>query len=305
MLGKLTMNDAYENCMLCARRCGVNRRLNKKGVCGESDELHIARAALHMWEEPCISGEDGSGTVFFSGCSLGCVFCQNYNISANHHGKIITQERLYEIFFELKAQGANNINLVTPTHFAPTVARVIAKAVNSGLDLPIVYNTSSYDSVETLKLFDGLADIYLPDFKYYDASLAKKYSHAADYPNAAKLAVQEMVSQRGRAKFNSDGIMTSGVIVRHLILPGCTEDSKKVIEYLYKTYGDDIYISIMNQYTPTAYLPSNSPLSRKVTAEEYDEVIDYALSLGVENGFVQEGEAASESFIPDFDLTGV
>lgn len=279
--------------------------MNKKGVCGESDELHIARAALHMWEEPCISGEDGSGTVFFSGCSLCCAFCQNYNISANHHGKIITQERLYEIFFELKAQGANNINLVTPTHFAPTVARVIAKAVNSGLDLPIVYNTSSYDSVETLKLFDGLADIYLPDFKYYDASLAKKYSHAADYPNAAKLAVQEMVSQRGRAKFNSDGIMTSGVIVRHLILPGCTEDSKKVIEYLYKTYGDDIYISIMNQYTPTAYLPSNSPLSRKVTAEEYDEVIDYALSLGVENGFVQEGEAASESFIPDFDLTGV
>lgn len=299
------MNDAYENCMLCARRCGVNRRLNKKGVCGESDELHIARAALHMWEEPCISGEDGSGTVFFSGCSLGCVFCQNYNISANHHGKIITEDRLYEIFFELKAQGANNINLVTPTHFAPTVAGVIAKAVKGGLDLPIVYNTSSYDSVETLKLFDGLADIYLPDFKYYDASLAKKYSHAADYPTAAKLAVQEMVSQRGRAKFNSDGIMTSGVIVRHLILPGCTEDSKKVIEYLYKTYGDDIYISIMNQYTPTDYLPSNFQLNRKVTAEEYDEVIDYALSLGVENGFVQEGEAASESFIPDFDLTGV
>lgn len=305
MLGILTMNDAYENCMLCARRCGVNRRLNKKGVCGESDELHIARAALHMWEEPCISGEDGSGTVFFSGCSLGCVFCQNYNISANHHGKIITEDRLYEIFFELKAQGANNINLVTPTHFAPTVAGVIAKAVKGGLDLPIVYNTSSYDSVETLKLFDGLADIYLPDFKYYDASLAKKYSHAADYPTAAKLAVQEMVSQRGRAKFNSDGIMTSGVIVRHLILPGCTEDSKKVIEYLYKTYGDDIYISIMNQYTPTDYLPSNFQLNRKVTAEEYDEVIDYALSLGVENGFVQEGEAASESFIPDFDLTGV
>lgn len=292
-------------CRLCPRNCGVNRT-TELGVCGESLEIRAARAALHMWEEPCISGESGSGTVFFTGCTLKCVFCQNGNIANGQVGKKITVDRLVEIFFEQKNRGANNINLVTPTHFVPQIKEAIVKAKEGGFDLPFVYNTSSYENVSTLKMLDGLIDIYLPDLKYFSSELAKKYSKAEDYFEVAKRAIDEMVRQVGKPVFEDNGLMKKGVIVRHLLLPGGIEDSKKVIKYLYDTYGDNIFISIMNQYTPMPLIGEKYPeLNRKVTDEEYDELVDYAIEIGVENGFIQEGETASESFIPEFDMEGI
>lgn len=285
-------------CSLCPRKCGVDRE-QKLGFCKMSQVLKIARASLHAWEEPCISGENGSGTVFFTGCTLQCVFCQNRDIATYNNGKEITVERLSEIFVELMEKGANNINLVTPTHYVPQIIEAITLAKNKGMNLPILYNTSGYENVETLKLLDGIVDIYLPDFKYYSNDIAKKYSNAPDYVEVAKLALEEMVRQVKTPKFDENGIMTKGVIVRHLILPSYSEDSKKVIKYLYETYGDDIYISIMNQYTPFG-MEDYKELNRKVTTYEYNKVVNYAIELGVKNGFVQEGSAASESFIPDF-----
>ena len=299
------------------------------GYCGQTDQIRAARAALHMWEEPCISGDAGSGAVFFSGCPLGCVFCQNHSIAAGRLGKTIATERLAEIFLELQDQKAWNINLVTAGHFAPQVVRALELAKGQGLKLPIVYNTSGYEKVETLRMFEGLVDIYLPDFKYLSAELADAYSHAADYPQVAKLALQEMVRQVGSAQFEivsgensgrvTDELLTDvdygdgelermlqGVVVRHLVLPGYVEESKNVIRYLYETYGNQIYISIMNQYTPMSGIEVQYPeLGRKITLREYDEVVDYAIESGVENGFIQEGETAEESFIPEFDTSGV
>lgn len=286
------------NCNICPRKCNVNRE-DKLGFCKMSNTLKIARASLHMWEEPCISGENGSGTVFFTGCTLKCVFCQNRDIATYNNGKEITIERLSDIFIELMDKGANNINLVTPTHYVPQIIKAINLAKSKGMNLPILYNTSGYESVDTLKMLDGIVDIYLPDFKYYSDDIAKKYSNVGNYVETAKLALQEMTRQIGKAKFDN-GIMTRGVIVRHLILPSYSEDSKKVIKYLYETYGDDIYISIMNQYTPFR-MENYKELNRKVTTYEYKKVVDYAIELGVTNGFVQEGSAASESFIPDFE----
>lgn len=286
------------NCNICPRKCNVNRE-DKLGFCKMSNTLKIARASLHMWEEPCISGENGSGTVFFTGCTLKCVFCQNRDIATYNNGKEITIERLSDIFIELMDKGANNINLVTPTHYVPQIIKAINLAKSKGMNLPILYNTSGYESVDTLKMLDGIVDIYLPDFKYYSDDIAKKYSNVGNYVETAKLALQEMTRQIGKAKFDN-GIMTRGVIVRHLILPSYSEDSKKVIKYLYETYGDDIYISIMNQYTPFR-MEDYMELNRKVTTYEYTKVVDYAIKLGVTNGFVQEGSAASESFIPDFE----
>ena len=254
-----------------------------------------------MWEEPCISGKNGSGTVFFSGCSLRCVYCQNSVISTGKSGLPISETRLYEIFFELYEKGVHNINLVTPTHYIPSLVSVISKAKKEGFPLPFVYNTGSYDSVEALRALDGLIDIYLPDFKYFSPLLSKKYSLAEDYPEVCKSAIDEMFSQRGSPVFSDDGMMKSGVIVRHLILPGHTFDSKKILAYLHERYKNDLYISIMNQYTPV--LPQNGTfpeLNRRVTPEEYDEVVDFAVELGIENAYIQDGEAASESFIPNF-----
>jgi putative pyruvate formate lyase activating enzyme len=265
----------------------------------------VARAALHMWEEPCISGEKGSGTVFFSGCAMGCVYCQNHNIAIGAAGKEITVNRLSEIFLELQAKEANNINLVTPSHYVPQIVDAIIQAKEKGLHIPIVYNCSSYEKVETLKLLDGLIDIYLPDFKYMEDEIAIKYSNAKDYANYAKDAIAEMVRQTGEAQFNDDGIMTKGVIVRHLTLPEYLEDSKKIIHYLYKTFGDTIYISIMNQFTPLDTVKNYPEINRKITDEEYEELVDYAIELGVENGFIQEGETATDSFIPEFNEEGV
>ena len=292
-------------CDLCPRKCLVDRKKGEKGICGQTENLKVARAALHFWEEPCISGDAGSGAVFFSGCPLHCVFCQNENIANGTVGKEISVERLAEIFLELQEKGANNINLVTPTHFVVQIALAIKKARMNGLIIPIVYNTGSYENIETLKLLDGLIDIYLPDMKYMDSSLSLKYSNAKDYFDVASKALDEMFKQVGKPVFDKRGIMKRGMIVRHLILPGMTYDSKNVIKYLYETFKDDIYISIMNQYTPLKQVEKYPEINRKVTDKEYDEVVDYAIGLGVVNGFIQEGETASESFIPEFDCEGV
>ncbi len=297
--------DAMKECTICPRNCKVDRNLGKKGYCRENGEIKIARAALHMWEEPCISGEEGSGTVFFSGCAMGCVFCQNRNIATDEVGKIVTIERLAEIFLELQGQKANNINLVTPSHYVYQIREAIKLARDGGLTVPIVYNSSAYEKVETLKVLDGFIDIYLPDMKYYEEAIAMRYSKAKNYYETAKAAIAEMVRQVGLPEFDVNGHMTKGVIVRHLALPGYLKDSKKIIKYLYETYGDLIYISIMNQYTPLPHVREHKEINRKLTKEEYEELIDYAISLGVENGFIQEGETASESFIPAFDYEGV
>lgn len=269
------------------------------------NRLIAARASLHMWEEPCISGDSGSGTVFFSGCNLRCVYCQNREIANDGKGFEITTERLAEIFLEQQARGANNINLVTPTQFVPHIIGALDMVRGNELKIPVIYNCGGYESVKTLKVLDGYVDIYLPDFKYMDSFTAKRYSNAADYPTVAEKAVAEMVRQTGGCVFNEDGILKKGTLVRHLVLPSYTENSKKVIEYLYSTYGDKIYMSIMNQYTPLDGVKDYPEINRQVTDKEYDDVLDFAVSIGVENAFIQEGGAVGESFIPIFDGEGI
>ena len=300
-----TIRKTMENCRLCPRNCGVNRLEGQRGFCGADAKIRAARAALHMWEEPCISGREGSGALFFSGCSLGCVFCQNRSISRGERGKEVSPERLVEIMLNLQEQKANNINLVTAGHYVPQVGAALALAREQGLCLPVVYNSSGYEKPETLRLLEGLVDIYLPDFKYMSPELAASCSRAPDYPEIAKAALEEMVRQAGSPQFDERGMMTGGVIVRHLLLPGHVADSKRVVKYLYGTYGNRIYISLMNQYTPMPAVAGDPLLSRKVTKREYSRLVDYALSLGLEQGFIQEGETAKESFIPEFDGEGV
>ena len=292
------------HCRLCPRNCGINRK-ERAGFCGEKAAIRCARAALHHWEEPCISGTRGSGTVFFSGCCLKCCFCQNYQISQEGLGKELSPERLAQIFLSLQEQGAHNINLVTGTHFLPGILAALDLA-RPKLSIPVVYNCGGYEKPEVIQLLDGYVDIYLPDLKYYSSTIAQKYSFAGDYFSVASRALQEMYRQVGDPVFDANGIMQKGMIVRHLVLPGCTNDSKAVIQYLYQTFHDHIYISIMNQYTPMPTVQGQYPeLNRKVTEEEYDEVVDYAIELGVEHGFIQEGETADESFIPAFDYEGI
>ncbi|MCC8050249.1 MAG: radical SAM protein [Clostridiales bacterium] len=386
-------------CTLCPRRCGADRESGQKGRCHADDKMRVARAALHFWEELCISGKEsggsgeapprqssaagraahdknaarlgGSGAVFFSGCPLGCVYCQNRAISRGQAGKEISVERLAEIFLELEAQRALNINLVTAGHYAPQVCMALRLAKDQGLSLPVVWNSSGYETVETLRMLEGLVDIYLPDLKYLDPALAKTYSHAEDYPEVAKAAIREMVRQQPRPRFVRDNIeaaeasedrktanqtkisndtnitddakgmddaedgecmMEAGVIVRHLLLPGHVREAKHVVSYLHDTYGDQIYISLMNQYTPPADIFSKTYpktgstgkaenaahaenaarlsaalelLRRPVTKREYERLLDYAVQIGVTQGFFQEGGTAAESFIPAFDGTGV
>lgn len=294
-------------CTQCPRNCQKERQEKKPetyGYCRVSAKPTVARAALHFWEEPCISGEEGSGTVFFSGCNLRCVYCQNKEIAAGCRGKEISIERLAELFLELQAQGANNINLVTPSHYYLQIKQALL-LVKQKLNIPIIANTSSYDSVELLKELDGLIDIYLADYKYRDSTLAAKYSFAPDYPQVAEKALKEMYRQVGTPVFDEKGRMKRGMIVRHLLLPGCSKDSKAVIRYLYETFQDTVYLSIMNQYTPLGSIENYPELNRKITAEEYEKIVDFAIALGVENGFIQEGETADESFIPAFDGEGV
>ena len=295
-------------CDLCPRKCLVDRKKGEKGICGQTENLKVARAALHFWEEPCISGDAGSGAVFFSGCPLHCVFCQNENIANGTVGKEISLERLVDIFLELQEKRANNINLVTPGHFVPQIVKALDQARKEGLTLPVVYNTSSYETVDTIKMLEGYVDIYLPDFKYMSPVLSKKYSHAPDYAEVAKAAIAEMVRQTGKAVFvngDEDNLILSGTIVRHLTLPGCMEDSMQILKYLHDTYGDMIYISIMNQFTPLSNLEKYPELNRRITDEEYETLVDYAIEIGIENGFIQEGDTAEESFIPAFDCEGV
>lgn len=294
----------YNSCTLCPKHCGVNRASGGTGFCGMPASIQVARASLHMWEEPCISGTNGSGTVFFTGCNLKCVFCQNHTIAIGKKGREVSVSQLADLFLMLQDKGAHNINLVTPSHYAPGIAEALRLAKKQGLYLPIVYNTSGYDSVSTLSLLDGLVDVYLPDFKYVSQELSKRYSHAADYFEVAKASLAEMFRQVGSPVFAGD-MLVKGIVVRHLLLPGCTEDSKDVIEYLHATYGDNIFISIMNQYTPLPHVAAFPEINRKVTPAEYDEVVDFAIDLGVENGFIQEGDTAEESFIPEFDFTGL
>ena len=286
-------------CDICPRKCGINREKDELGFCQMKDKIKIARYSLHYWEEPIISGETGSGTIFFSGCNLKCIFCQNYKISSENIGKEISVERLKEICLELQNMGASNINLVTGTHFLPLIKEALILAKKEGLTIPIVYNTSSYANVESLKVMEGLIDIYLPDLKYYDNKLAENFSLANNYFKIATNAIKEMVRQTGKPVIENN-IMKKGVIVRHLLLPNHLEDSKKIIKYLHDTYNEDIYISIMNQYTPIKKFDKYPELNRTLTDKEYDELVNYACDLNITQAFIQEGETCKESFIPDF-----
>ena len=302
------------DCSLCPRNCHVDRTAGKTGYCGMDQKVKIARAALHMWEEPCISGKEGSGAVFFSGCSLGCVFCQNRMISRGQSGKVITTERLAEIFLDLQRQKANNINLVTAGHFLVQVREALILAKARGLTIPVVYNSSGYEKAEMLRLLDGLVDIYLPDFKYMDPFLAAKYSHAPDYPQTAKAAIAEMVRQKPRPVFAWEekrgedvpeeacegAVMKRGVIVRQLLLPGCLKDARNIVRYLYETYQNKIYVSLMSQYTPLEHVRDYPELAHRVSRRTYDRYVDAAIALGITQAFIQEPGVAKESFIPDF-----
>lgn len=291
--------ELLKNCMLCPRKCGVNR-YERNGACGANNKVKLAYYSLHMWEEPVISGTNGSGTIFFSHCNMKCIYCQNKKISIDGYGKYISNKKLGDIMLELQERGAHNINLVTPTHYVPQISFVLRKIKSGKLHVPIVYNTSSYENVGTLMMMNGLVDIYLADLKYYDDSLGVNYSGCKNYFETATMAIDEMYRQVGAPSFDDNGLMKRGLIIRVLILPGHLDDAKKIIKYIYNTYGDDVFISIMNQFTPVNFCVYNN-LNRKITEEEYDDVIKYALELGVTNAFIQDGETASESFIPDFN----
>ena len=297
--------NKYEDWLLCPRKCGINRSTGQTGVCGVSSEIKVARAALHYWEEPCISGKRGSGAVFFSGCSLHCVFCQNREISDGKAGKVISKERLSDIFMELAVKGANNIILVTPGQYIPDIVWAVNDAKSRGMKLPIIYNTSGYENVTELKLLEGIVDVYLPDFKYMDSTLSARYSRAKDYPSVAKQALSEMVRQQPDVVIDdATGLIQKGVIVRQLLLPGHVNDAKAVLKYLYDTYHDHVYISMMSQFTPIA-LKDYPEINRTVTRREYERLVDYALEIGITNAFIQEGDVAKDSFIPAFDCEGV
>lgn len=295
-------------CNLCPRSCQALRGKGQTGYCGVGEQVRVARAALHMWEEPCISGKRGSGAVFFCGCNLRCIYCQNYEIARGMKGTVISEQRLAEIFLELQEKGAANINLVTPDHYLTSIIKAAALAKEKGLRIPIVYNGSGYERPEAIRALSETVDIFLTDFKYMDRELAKSFSKAPDYPEAAKAALREMVRLCGEPVFDRQGMMQRGVIVRHLLLPGHKRNAKAVIRYVYETYQDRVYLSLMNQYTPLERLKAQSEhteLTRKVTKREYEAVVDYALELGVQNAYIQEGDVAKESFIPSFDGEGV
>jgi putative pyruvate formate lyase activating enzyme len=321
--------DMLNECTLCHRNCKVNRNNNELGFCKASNKVKIAKASLHPWEEPPISQGNGSGTVFFSHCNLNCVFCQNHNISqvtteystsfsdsnileiqnlnkeSSVIGMEISIERLSEIFLELQEKGANNINLVTPTHYVPQIIEALKLSKNNNLVIPILYNTNSYDSIETIKSLDGYIDVYLPDFKYFNDKYALKYSNTSNYLSNAIEIIDEMVNQVGKPVFNKEGLMIKGVIIRHLMLPGLLFDSKKVIDFIYAKYADDVYISLMNQYVPM-FKASNYPeINKSLNPKHYDSLINYALDIGIKNGFIQDDGTNNISYIPDFNLEGV
>ena len=293
----------YKSCILCPRKCRINRYENL-GFCGCNNKIKLSLAKLFFYEEPPISGTKGSGAIFFTGCNLRCVFCQNIEISKYNKGLEISIKRLSEIMLELQNDGAHNINLVTPTMYIPSIIKAIKKAKKNGLNIPIIYNSSGYEDINSIKLLNGYIDVYLPDFKYYDNNYALKYSKCPNYLENTKLSIKEMVKQVGPCKFDKNGLIKKGVIVRHLMLPGLINDSKKIINYLYSTYGNKIYLSIMNQYTPNKEVEFNE-LKNSLKEKDYDEVIDYAYNLGISNAFCQVGGTVSESFIPNFNMEGV
>ena len=290
-------------CCLCPRNCGADRADGKTGFCGVPETVYVARAALHFWEEPCISGTDGSGAVFFSGCPLRCVYCQNYELAHARAGIPVTIQRLAEIFLELQEQGANNINLVTPTQYTPAIVRALTEAKRNGLNIPAVYNCGGYESVSTLRMLDGLVDIYLTDFKYIDTEAAAKYSGARDYPEVARKALDEMTRQIPSSETGPDGIMKKGVIVRHLILPGCTGDSIRALDFIAEKLPKGTPVSLMRQYTPEPWCTVPG-LDRRVTDAEYKRVLTHFEMLGLP-GYTQEKEAADGAYTPNFDGTGV
>jgi len=299
------LDSLLADCRLCAHSCGADRLNGKTGFCLAGKNVKIARATLHQWEEPCISGWRGSGTVFFANCNLRCVFCQNHPISQQGLGREVSVERLSEIFLELMAAGAHNINLVTPTHYTPHIIQALNIARRNGLSLPVVYNTNSYENVETIHLLDGSIDVYLPDLKYCSDRYAARYSGVADYFAMATAVIEKMITQVGEVKFNKEGLLAQGVIVRHLALPGLLFDSKKVIDYLYQTFGDSIYMSLMNQYTPLHQAYKYPEINKPLQPKHYRGLIEYCQSIGVRNAFIQESGTASPEFVPSFDLEGV
>ena len=291
----------YLNCKLCPRECNVNRTINV-GYCGANDKIKVALATIFTYEEPCISGK--SGAIFFSNCNMKCLFCQNKEISTNGKGLEISIERLSEIMIELQNRKADNINLITPTHYVPSIIEAIKLAKKKGLNIPIIYNSSGYEKKDTIKSLNGLIDVYLPDFKYYNNSIGEKYSKCKNYCEFAKTAIEEMYNQVGPCKFNEKGLIKKGVIVRHLVLPDNLLDSKKIINYLYKTYKNNIYISLMSQYTPRC-ITIFPELNRPLNDDEYNEIVLYAFKLGIKNCYCQEGKTCLESFIPNFDYKGI
>ncbi len=295
--------NVLRKCNLCKRNCLIDR-YTTVGYCQQTNEIRIAKACLTYFEEPCISNKKGSGTIFFSGCNLGCVFCQNIDISKGNFGKNISIKRLAEIMLELEKKGAININLVTPTPHIIGIIKAIKIAKQKGLKIPIIYNTSSYENKESIKMLNGLINIYLPDLKYYDDNYAIKYSKAPHYFETATLAINEMYKQVGKVQFDKDGNIQKGVIVRHLMLPTLKEDTKKILSYLYNTYHDNIYISIMNQYTIIKKLEYQE-LNHHIKKHDYDEVIDYALDIGIKNAYCQLDNTSNKDFIPNFNLEGV
>ena len=289
-----------DSCLLCPRMCKVNRNKGELGFCKASNKLKIAKAYLHMWEEPPITGKQGSGTIFFSNCNLRCLFCQNYEIGELGYGKEISTYEFANICLDLEKRGATNINLVTPTHYVPLIIEGIKLAKEKGLKIPIVYNSSGYETINTIEMLEGIIDVYLPDFKYYSDEVAIKYSMCPDYFRYAKEALKEMVRQKPKCIFDKDGNITSGVIVRHLIIPDNIADSKKVLKYLYDNYKNNIIYSIMNQFTPVRNC-KYSELNRTLKEEEYDQVIEYAWDIGIRKAFTQEDKTQSENFIPKWD----
>ncbi|WP_187694858.1 radical SAM protein [Fervidicola ferrireducens] len=297
--------ELLENCRICPRRCGVNRLKGEKGFCGALDKIVVAKAFAHRWEEPCISGHKGSGTVFFSGCNLKCVFCQNYRISQEWFGKAVEEKDLVEIFLNLQAKGVHNINLVTPTIYTPQLASALEKAKDKGLTVPVVWNSNAYENPEMLQMLEGLVDVYLPDLKYCDETPARKYSNAPDYFRCATKAILEMYRQVGEPVFDEKGIIKRGLIIRHLVLPGLKEDSKKVLGFIKSNLPSGVYVSLMGQYMPCFRTGEFPEINRPLSKEEYEEVIEYFFELGLENGFAQEEGADSPKYVPDFDLEGV
>lgn len=298
-------SNLLKNCNLCIRRCNIDRINGEIGFCRATDRVKIARASLHMWEEPPISGDVGSGTVFFSNCNLKCVFCQNHEISQESVGIDITIERLADIFLELQDKNAANINLVTPTHYVPHIIEAIDIARAKGLSIPILYNTNSYDSVETIKLLKGYIDVYLPDFKYFNDKYAIKYSNAPRYEENIIPVLKEMYNQVGPVQFDNNGFITKGIIIRHLMLPGLLFDSKKILDKIYSVFQDNVYISIMNQYTPMFNASKYPEIDKSLNPKHYDSLIDYASSIGITKGFIQESGTNSTAYVPNFNFEGI